>query len=341
MDAVIDCTFQLVTPVPGRSGAAIAMIALAGDVDAAWAALGWKAIEPGAVRRRDLSRIDGVVVARFGPRHGAIFPHAGPAVLRAVLNGLEAAGLRRAERGLPARDSYPEARDDLEAKMLDALARAASALAVDLLLDQPRRWRDVPADGDLAARSGRLNRLIDPPLVAILGRPNIGKSTLLNALAGEPAARVADEPGTTRDHVGVTLDLGGVVVHYLDTPGIFDPGDPRAGPLDREAAGLALAAAAHADLLLLARDPGTAWIEPATLGLPTATPVLRLLLRADLRAGHDGEADGLAVSVHTGQGLAALVEALGERLVPRADREHPGRWRFWPDCGADGRAGVP
>src|SRR6185295_9623266 len=115
----------------------------------------------------------------------------------------------------------------------------------------------------------------DPPTVVAIGPPNIGKSTLLNALAGRSVAIVADEPGTTRDHVGVRLDLAGLVVNYIDTPGL----DPRGAheAIQREAQDLARDAARAADLVLLCSDPANA----APTGVP-ARDTLRLGLRADL-----------------------------------------------------------
>lgn len=303
------------------------MVALAGDVAWAWRALGWGEDDAGRARLRGLGTLERVVAVRFGPAHAALFPHGGPAMVRAVLDHLRGAGLTPAEREAPldARAIYPEAADALEAGMLAALARAASPLAVDLLLDQPRRWAERAPDGDVAGRSRRLNRLIDPPLVAMLGRPNIGKSTLLNALAGRAAALVGDEAGTTRDHVGVTLDLAGLVVRYLDTPGIWVEGDARARAEDRAAVDLALAAARHADLLLLADDPTTPALEPARVGWPEAMPTLRVRLRADLGGG----GAVLAVSVREGRGLTEFVAAVREALVPAADLAHAGVWRFW------------
>ncbi len=63
---------------------------------------------------------------------------------------------------------------------------------------RPKRFKNPASE----ARDRVLRRLIDPPLVVAIGPPNIGKSSLLNALAGRSVALVADEAGTTRDHVG-------------------------------------------------------------------------------------------------------------------------------------------
>ncbi|MEL6795502.1 MAG: GTPase, partial [Planctomycetota bacterium] len=147
----------------------------------------------GAVVLRPICGIDTGIAARLGPTHTVLMPHGGPAVLDGIASSLTAFGLEEATDPAP-RQRFPEAESDIEAEMLAALSRAQSPLAVDLLLDQPRRWGSQTAhDREPNDRDRRLNRLIDPPLVAAAGPPNVGKSSLLNALAGRRAALVADE----------------------------------------------------------------------------------------------------------------------------------------------------
>ena len=123
----------------------------------------------------------------------------------------------------------------------------------------------------------------------ILGPPNAGKSTLLNALAGEDVAIVSDSPGTTRDAVGVRVDFGGVPVHLTDTAGLRDTADA----IEAEGVKRAQARAAKADFVLLAAGPGEDFAAP-----PEGIPFLRLRTKADL--------GGEGVSARTGAGMAQL-----------------------------------
>src|SRR3546814_9680032 len=75
------------------------------------------------------------------------------------------------------------------------------------------------------ADSRRGERLRDGLMVAIVGAPNVGKSSLLNALARREAAIVSEIPGTTRDVIEVHLDLGGYPVILADTPGLRESAD--------------------------------------------------------------------------------------------------------------------
>ena len=95
--------------------------------------------------------------------------------------------------------------------------------------------------------------------VAIVGRPNVGKSTLLNAIAGEERSIVDEAPGTTRDAVDTLLDFDGQSVLVIDTAGIKRPGRIGAG-VERYSVIRALRAIDRADVVLLVIDAG----EPAT-----------------------------------------------------------------------------
>lgn len=139
--------------------------------------------------------------------------------------------------------------------------------------------------------------------VAIVGRPNAGKSTLLNALAGREAAITSEVAGTTRDVIEVRMDLSGLAVTLLDTAGLRDTED------QIEAIGVARAIerAKQADLRVFLLDDGD---------IPLLEPVADDLVvrgKADL-----GGAGDLRVSGKTGEGIDALVAAITARLSERA-----------------------
>jgi tRNA modification GTPase len=133
----------------------------------------------------------------------------------------------------------------------------------------------------------------------ILGPPNAGKSTLMNALAGEDVAIVSAIPGTTRDIVGTRVDFAGVPVHLTDTAGLRDTVDE----IEAEGVRRARHRAARADLIIaVAAGP-----NPEFLGVPPGIEILRVVTKADLL---DRELPDLAVSAAIGTGMAALRERL-------------------------------
>jgi len=139
--------------------------------------------------------------------------------------------------------------------------------------------------------------------VAIVGRPNAGKSTLLNALAGREAAITSEIAGTTRDVIEVRMDLAGLAVTLLDTAGLREAED-RIEALGVERA---LQRARQADLrLFLLDDDDIPMLEPKDDDLVVHG-------KADL-----GGKGGLRVSGKTGAGVDELVQAITSRLAERA-----------------------
>lgn len=301
--------------------AAIAVIELVGReraaIDAALRSMGLGKLGVGGVRLADLFGVDRGIAARWSDTLVHLMPHAGPAVVMKIAERLGELGIAE-RREMDARVVYPEARDEVEARMLAALARAQSPRAVELLLDQPRRWRERDAGrgprGE--ADASILNRLIEPALVVAVGPSNVGKSTLLNALAGRAVSVVADEPGTTRDHVGVLLDLGGVVVRYVDTPGM------RLGApvVERQALATAMELVKQADLVLACGDGE----QPAPM--LSARAVIRVGLRSDVKPIAWG-AD-IKICVPRGEGLESLVKLAREMLVPEDAIRDDRPWKF-------------
>ncbi|PYE56219.1 tRNA uridine-5-carboxymethylaminomethyl(34) synthesis GTPase MnmE [Deinococcus yavapaiensis] len=149
--------------------------------------------------------------------------------------------------------------------------------------------------------------------LALLGKPNAGKSSLLNALLGYERSIVTPIPGTTRDYLEATLELAGVPITLVDTAGLRDTPD------EIEAAGVrrALDLAADADLVLALED-GSAPRE--ALGFdPPADRTLRVRTKADLTPAWSDD-DTLSVSVFSGEGLPELREAIRAKLLGDAAR---------------------
>ena len=154
-----------------------------------------------------------------------------------------------------------------------------------------------------AAERGRILR--DGLNVVISGRPNAGKSSLMNALAGESAAIVADEPGTTRDLLRAEISLEGIPLELIDTAGLRSAG----GGVEREGVRRARAARAEADLVLHVWDASLEGEQPS----PEERSIV-VRNKIDLTGEAPGPAGEQAVSVsaRTGAGLECLRRMLAE-----------------------------
>jgi len=300
-------------PVGGAAIGAIDLGAPDGDaMDAALRSLGLAALAPGEARLVDLLDVDRGLCARWSDRSAQLMPHAGALVLERLIAGLAERGFGLRPPDDP-RELHPEARDLVEACAMDAIARAASPLAIDAILHHAALWR-TRGPGE---PSRELDRLIRPPTVVLIGPPNIGKSSLTNALARRSVSIVADEPGTTRDHVGVSLELDGLTVRWIDGAGLAAA--PR-DDVDRRAIESTQRIARAADLVVSCRD-GRSGFVPA----PAGVPELRIGLRSDL-----GESGGVEAqtSALRGEGIADLARRVRERLVPGGALESSTPWRF-------------
>ncbi len=316
-------------------GAALAVITLrstsADALDHALDVLCLAPLAPGSVRLVNLLDIDRGVAIRWTPTLAHLTPHGSPLVARRLYEAILAIGVVAAPDIVDPRLSYPETDNLIEACALDAIANATSPRALDVIFRQQELWRRAAAEGRAvgfvdAPMDAALQRLLRPPTVVLLGSPNIGKSTLMNALARRPVSLVADEAGVTRDHVGVTLELDGLTLGLIDAPGLtFEA--PQMSPIDSAAHDLALMAAGLADLAILCADAGSAMPDPASLPLHSPIPSLRVALRADLGRFPDAE---IAVSAQTGKGLSELAKAIRQRLVSDPALATDRLWRFHP-----------
>ena len=238
--------------------------------------------------------------------------HGGPAVVEAILRALEAGG---ATRGDPAalleRGVETGHLDRIRAEAWTLLPRAATELAARVLRDQ--------AEGALSAAVAKLSTARDaerllataplglavasPRRVVLTGSPNVGKSTLFNALVREDRALVSPAPGTTRDPVRETIAIEQVPVELVDTAGVEAPRDL----LERLSIERTHASLRDADVILFLFDAEAGAQGPELRLLETLSHRRVILLVNKIDAGNKKPLlDALPISAKTGQGLDAV-----------------------------------
>jgi tRNA modification GTPase len=210
-------------------------------------------------------------------------------------------------------------------------------MLVEATLDFPEEEIDFLQKADAQGRLERIAQAVDAVLerarsgallregirVVLAGQPNVGKSSLLNALAGAELAIVTPIPGTTRDKVSETIQIHGVPVHVIDTAGLRAD-DHAADLVERIGIERSWAAIADADAVIFLHDltrRGEAAYEAADVQIAARMPadasvstrVLQVFNKADAAAPtsiKDLPADSLRLSARTGDGLEALRERL-------------------------------
>jgi tRNA modification GTPase len=191
---------------------------------------------------------------------------------------------------------------------------------------EPRELASVL--GGLVARldallaCGRRGRLVREGLqVAIVGKPNVGKSSLFNALAGAGRAIVTPIAGTTRDLVTEVVDVDGLRVTLVDTAGLREGGD------DVEAEGVARARGARrvADLVLVVLDASRPLDGDDRIALNESTGLRHLVVlnKTDLVPGVQLRPDSIPISALTGGGVDELRAAMARALDAEPSRDSP------------------
>jgi tRNA modification GTPase len=201
---------------------------------------------------------------------------------------------------------------------------------VEATLDFPEEEIDFLQQSDAASRLLRLRHQLQDVLrasqqgsllregvhIVLAGQPNVGKSSLLNRMAGEDVAIVTDIPGTTRDAIRQILDIEGMPAHIIDTAGLRDSSDP----VEKIGIARTWAAIGKADMVLLLMDATrgeTAGDREILKRLPAHLPCLRVMNKIDLvqlESRGDSQEFGATIrlSAKTGEGVDQLRKAIRE-----------------------------
>jgi len=208
--------------------------------------------------------------------------------------------------------SYVEAALDFPEEEIDFLAE-------DAVINGLRQLKQALTKIQQQAQQGRLLR--EGMHLVIAGRPNAGKSSLLNRLAGREAAIVTPIPGTTRDVLREQIHLDGLPLHIVDTAGLRESTDP----VEQEGIKRAWAEIDKADLLLLIIDhkQGFEAEDQQILDkLPKQLPLLKIYNKIDLSGRLQGrDEQGIYLSAQTGAGIELLIDALEKAVGYNASTE--------------------
>jgi tRNA modification GTPase len=277
-------------------------------------------------------------------RHGARLAEPGEFTLRAYLNGRMDLVQAEAVQDLVASVTPLQARaafDQLEGTLTARIQEIDTALfdlsaRLEASLDFPGEGYHFVEPGEVASEVGRVIVLVDALLrdaargrliregaqVVILGRPNAGKSTLFNALAGASRAIVTDVPGTTRDLLTELVDIEGLSITLTDTAGLRQTPE---NAIEAEGIARAHGAAARSDLAVIVLDRSQPLLEADLALAGSHRGAVIAASKADLPGAWAVDAIAgtvVEVSARSGAGLDALrqaiISALGMR-EPAAD----------------------
>lgn len=294
---------------------------------------------------------ESVVVLPHAHDRFEVHCHGGPAAVERLMDDLQTLGVvpspPHPAHGVPYGDQADLIQDRLVVEALEVLSRCTTIGATAVVLDQVRGaltdWRNrccealqqesqascrIAAEAMQMVSAGRVGvRLTRPFDVVLAGPPNVGKSSLINAMVGYDRSITMDLPGTTRDVLDAETVFDGWPLRLRDTAGMHQ----HAETLEREGIDRAIDAVLNADLLVLVGQPRnppdsapTQTFRQASLGpelaakLSDEVPVLQVLNKADLAPQADRQGDSeenLRTVATNGQGVPELMGAIVASLT--------------------------
>src|SRR5690242_17754317 len=293
--------------------------------------------------------VSATVVAALVAR-GARLARPGEFTRRAVLNGK--LDILQAEATGDLVDSGSRAAQAVAVRQLDGgLSRRILALRAELLTLEALIAYDIDFpeedDGPIApvriqnqtdqvisaleallstARTGELVR--EGALIVIAGAPNVGKSSLFNALLGQARAIVTDIPGTTRDAIEAVIDTPTIPLRLVDTAGIRDALDP----VERLGVEMSESYVARAAAVLVCADSGDSLMRMKAVTSRASVPIVVVRTKADLAAPTEAElaenraelgaSAAVAVSAETGSGLGLLLTMIAATVSESTELPH-------------------
>ena len=268
-----------------------------------------------------------VVVTRLSDAAVEIHCHGGLAAVARIEEILSGEGCRTIPWQEWIRQEEPDA---IAAAARLALAEARTTRTAAILLDQhhgalSKAMAKIEAslqaeDADTVRRETELLlsraptglHLVHPWHVVVAGRPNVGKSSLVNAIAGYRRTIVHNTPGTTRDVVSVQTAIDGWPVEISDTAGLRHTVDP----IEQAGIHLACERISAADLVVLVFDRSLPWSTEDQLLVDSHPTALRVYNKSDLPSATGQRPAGFEVSATQSAGIDVLCQAIANRLVP-------------------------